>query len=132
MLDSPVVTGCTRVFGYQQVVSTMTNPRVCWMALRATGALGLIAVGAVAAMPWVFVPAVILLAYSAGPLLSWWRVEHRVRAEAALGIARIETWLRTAPALPTASVGAAFECCPICGVPVDPRNARCRRHGATR
>ena len=39
------------------------------MALRATGALGLIAVGAVAAMPWVFVPAVILLAYSVGPLV---------------------------------------------------------------
>jgi hypothetical protein len=83
-------------------------------------------------MPWVFVPAVILLAYSAGPLVTWLKEERRIRAEAARGLDRLETWLRTAPALPAASIGAARECCPICGAPVDPRDARCRRHGVSR
>jgi hypothetical protein len=102
------------------------------MALCAAGALGLIAMGAVVLMPWVFVPALILLAYSMGPLVGWWKVEHHIRVEAARGIDRLETWLRTAPPLTTASLGAARECCPICGAPVDPRNARCRRHGVAR
>jgi hypothetical protein len=102
------------------------------MAVCAAGALGLIAMGSVVLMPWVFVPALILLAYSGGPLVTWWKQEHRIRAEAARGIDHLETWLRSAPALPAASLGAACECCPTCGAPVDPRNARCRRHGVTR
>jgi hypothetical protein len=110
----------------------MRNSRLCWLAVCAAGAVGLIVIGAVALMPWVFVPALILLAYSLGPLVTWWKEEHRIRVEAARGIERVETWLRTAPALTAASLGAARECCPICGAPVDPRNARCRRHGVTR
>jgi hypothetical protein len=102
------------------------------MAVCAVGAVGLIVMGTVEFMPWVFVPAVILLAYSLGPLVTWLKEEHRIRTEAARGLDRLETWLRTAPALPTASIGAACECCPICGAPVDPRNARCRRHGVAR
>lgn len=110
----------------------MTNTRACWTILGAAGAGALIVMGVLASMPWVFAPAIILLAYSLGPLLVWWRDERRIRAEAARGIDGLEAWLRTAPALRSASLGAARECCPICGAPVDPRNARCRRHGVAR
>ena len=110
----------------------MTKSRLCWLTLWAVGAIGLLVVGAVAVLPWVFVPAVILLAYTLGPLAVWWKAERRIRIEAARGLDRLETWLRTAPALSAASLGATCECCPICGAPVDPRSARCRRHGITR
>ncbi len=132
MLDSPAVTGGDAINGYKPFVSTMTSSRICWMTLCVIGAVGLIVIGAVELAPWVFVPAVILLAYSLGPLVTWWKEEHRVRVEVARGLDRLETWLRTAPELAAASRGAARECCPICGAPVDPRNARCRRHGVTR
>ncbi len=99
--------------------------------MGAVGALGLIATGAVLVAPWAFVPAIILLAYTLGPLVTWWKGERRIRVEASRGLDRLETWLRTAPALPAAALGATRECCPICGAPVDPRNGRCRRHGVT-
>lgn len=130
-LDSPVVTGANEISGYDQTVPATTTPRLCWSAVGIALATGLIVAGAVWSVPWVFVPAVILLAYTGGPLLAWARSEHRIRAEAARGFNLIDDWLRTAPALSAASTGATRECCPICGAPVDPRSARCRRHGSS-
>lgn len=111
---------------------TITSSRLCGSVLGVAVAVGLIVIGAVSSMPWVFVPAAILLAYTAGPVVTWLREERRIRAEVAAGVESLETWLRSSPALPAASLGATRECCPICGAPVDPRSARCRRHGMTR
>jgi len=108
----------------------MSITRMCWIAACTVVALVMIGLSDIRMLPWVGVPGVILVAYSFGPLIAKQREERRIKAEAAEGLARLEVWLRSAPGVTAASFGAAAECCPICGAPVDPRNARCRRHGA--
>lgn len=110
----------------------MTRARICWSMVGVVLAVSLGVAGAILAAPWAFVPATILLAYTGAPLVTWGRAEHRVRVEASRGLNRIESWLDSGPPLSTASSGATCECCPVCGAPVDPRSARCRRHGAAR
>ncbi len=111
-------------------VIRMSTLRACLVAICALGAIVMVGLRDFCALPWAVVPGAILLAYSIGPAVQNFRAERRLKAEAAEGLARMEGWLRTAPALSTASLGAAVEYCPICRVPVDPRTGRCRRHGA--
>jgi hypothetical protein len=108
----------------------MSATKVWWIAICTVAALLIIGFGGGPALAWLAVPAA-----GAGASLLWpvarrrWTA-RRVKAEAAEGIERLESWLRTAPGLASASRGAVVECCPICGLPVDPCSAKCRRHGA--
>lgn len=131
-LDSPAVTRNSGQTGYEDVMPMTMTSRVRWSVVGVVIATGLIVTGALSSAPWMLVPAAILLAYTGGPLVTWGREERRIRAEVSRGMSRIESWLRTAPAVSAASVGATCECCPVCGAPVDPRSARCRRHGTMR
>lgn len=110
----------------------MSATKTCWLSLCVVGALVMIAAGGVRALPWLAGPFVAVVVWSASSTVDRLRMERRVKLEAAEGIEEIEIWLRTAPDVSNASSGAAVECCPICGVPVDPCDAECRRHGATR
>jgi hypothetical protein len=113
----------------------MSTTRTGWLALCAIGALiftvgVFIAIGEIRLLPWLALPVVAALVWWMAPTIDRLRFEHRIKVEAAEGIDRLEKWLRTAPGLATASAGAVVECCPICGTPVDPRDATCWRHGA--
>lgn len=109
----------------------MSTTRTSWLALCVVVALIMTAAGQVRALPWLALPGVAIAAWSIAPLIDRLRVERRVKVETTEGIRQMEAWLRTVPGVWTASVGAVVECCPICGSPVDPRDARCHRHGAT-
>lgn len=123
ILQSDVETDRSGVIG-------MSSLRACLLAICALAALVMVGLRDFNALPCVVVPAAILLPYTIGPAVRSLRAERRVRAETAQGLAQLESWLRSAPALSTASLGAAVEYCPICKAPVDPRNGRCHRHGA--
>ena len=110
----------------------MSATKTCWLAVCVIVALVMIAAGEIRALPWLAVPLVGVAVSSIAPTIDRLRLEHRIKSEAADGIEEIEVWLRTTPGLSNASIGAAIECCPICGLPVDPRDARCWRHGARR
>lgn len=114
------------------MVFAMSATKIWWVAICIVAALLTIGFGDMRALAWLAVPTVAAVASLLWPLVRRFQAERRVKNEVAEGIASLESWLRTAPGLASASHGAVVECCPICGLPVDPCSARCRRHGATK